>query len=371
MLKVNGEDIEMKYNLETATDDDTRERAYSNHKYIKPFFESTKIQVPEFKANGEPISFCVKGGRPKFNKYNSITPPDVYDCGFRITAEDVWAKEEDVIKGYCHSILYSSNHKAIDATTFVIEMIAGGGGGTGGGALLAGVGGGAGAYAVIFVDVNKLPRRMVSNFWRSGSIFVIINHNTDSSATVGTGVPNRGDAYAGRNISVIYADPEDLNNYEQGTVILTCTGGGGASGGTPGKGGEIIVSNDLPDGVTVLYSSNGLSAKDGVTSSTLTCVENTISIGFESEGNDYKLSRGGFTGTTAGGGASSGAPSQFGNGGIEGTTGNGYDGGDAGYTAYGAGGGGGHGKAFSQSNGGDGGLPYICAYAWPQTKVLT
>ena len=339
MFKVKGEDIATKYGLEVAQENDNRERAYLNHKYIKPFFESTKIQVPEFKVNDAPIPFCAKGGRPTFARGGRLGPSSPND-------------------GQTFSRIFSrkttQNPSLLTTTCYVVEMIAGGGGGTGGGAVLAGVGGGAGGYCVIVIDTNKLPRRSDGTY---AEIEVRIAQASDFGRG-GYGAPNRGAAMKGRDIQVIYRE-----NTTQDQILITVQGGGGASGGDPGIGGDVtIYENSLPEAITVLYSASGLSANDGVGASTITCPENTLTIGFESEGNDYKQTRGGFTGATAGGGASSGAPSQFGNGGIEGKTNNGYDGGDADWSAYGAGGGGGHGKAFSRSDGGDGGYPSIFTY---------
>lgn len=364
MFKINGEDIEMIYALEVAQTDDKRVRAYANHKYIKPYFESTKVHIQEFKQNGSPIDFCVKGGRPKFKKLSEIY---VYDWSYEedwicITKPSVTTLDKRTGGQY---LLHPGNDShECEATVFVVEMIAGGGGGTGGGALLAGVGGGSGAYAMIAVDVNKLPYAYSNGWYRYGRIYIrvkTLNTIISSSDVGGTGAANRGTAQNGRGIEVLYVPPND--SLANATAILTCNGGFGASEGTPGNGGNYQASENLPEAVMVIYSANGISAEGGVGSSTISCQQNTISIGYDSEGDEYKLTRGGFTGVTEGGGASSGAPSQFGNGGAEGKTNNGYDGGNAERSAYGAGGGGGHGKAFSQSNGGNGGRPKVYVYS--------
>lgn len=358
MFKVNGEDIAIKYGLEVAQENDNRERAYSNHRYIKPFFESTKIRVPEFKIDGTPIPFCAKGGRPNFARFLQIGPfdrQDTYSRGY-VFSKRITDDPETKFSSYVwetHNGLTLSR-KYTDTTCFVIEMIAAGGGGTGGGAVFAGVGGGAGGYCVITVDTTKLPLRSDGSY---AEVEVLIPQSTDLAAG-GDGAPNRGTAVKGRDIEVLYRE----NTTTQSKLIIV-HGGNGANGGDPGAGGGVTINEDLlPEAIKVLYSASGLSANDGVGASTITCPENTLTIGFESEGDDYKQVRGGFTGITAGGGASSGAPSQFGDGGIEGKTNNGYDGGDAGLLAYGAGGGGGHGKTFSQSDGGAGGLPAIFLY---------
>ena len=371
MLKVNGEDIETKYMLECAKDDDTRERAYLNHKYIKPFFESTKREVPEFKIDGVPIPFCAKGGRPSFTEVTSYAPApppseDVQEWVITLSKPET----KNLNTNFLSTWQSTSNNNAItrsSSTCYVIEMIAGGGGGTGGGAVLAGVGGGAGAYAAIVVDTNKLPATLTNGIYTYAKVSIRIKAMNDAPSTSdhgGIGAANRGTATKGRDIEVSYEENGSSR------VLVVCQGGNGASGGDPGNGGEVTVSDNLPEAVTILYSAGGLSAQGGVSSSTITCNQNTLTIGFEEEGEKYKLTRGGYTGVTDGGGASSGAPSQFGNGGIEGKTNNGYNGGTADLNANGAGGGGGHGKAFSQTDGGDGGRPKVIVYAEP-TEAIT
>ena len=242
------------------------------------------------------------------------------------------------------------------------EMVAGGGGGTGGGAILAGVGGGAGAYAVIMVNTEELPYNESGGTYSYAKVRVRIkplNDSPSSSDYGGIGASNRGSATSGRDVEVVYEESGEEK------IVITCQGGKGANAGDAGSGGTINISDGLPEAISVLYYTNGLSANGGVSANTITCPQNTLIVGFENEGDEYKLTRGGFNGVTEGGGASSGAPSQFGNGGIEGKTNNGYDGGDADINANGAGGGGGHGKAFSQSNGGNGGRPKIIVYTEP------
>ena len=370
MFKINGEDIETKYMLEVASEGDTRERTYLNHKYIKPFFESTKIQVPEFKNNGTPMTFCTKGGRPSFTEvisYAPAPPPsgDVQEWSISFSKP----KTKNPATNFLSTWSSTDTGKSIKrntSTCYVVELVAGGGGGTGGGALLAGVGGGAGAYAAIVIDTNKLEHTLVNGVYEYAKVTIRmkpLNDNPSDSDFGGIGAPNRGTATNGRDIEVIY----EKNGEE--SVVINCQGGRGASGGDPGSGGAFSTLSELPNAISVLYSANGLSASEGVSSSTIVCPQNTLIIGYEDEGDEYKLTRGGFSGVTDGGGASSGAPSQFGNGGAEGKTNNGYSGGDADETAHGAGGGGGHGKAFSQSDGGDGGRPTIIVYAQPNEYV--
>ncbi|HIY98840.1 MAG TPA: hypothetical protein H9677_05650 [Firmicutes bacterium] len=364
MFKINGEDIETKYMLEVASEGDTRERAYLNHKYIKPFFESTKIQIPEFKNNGTPMTFCTKGGRPSFTEvisYAPAPPPseDVQEWNIVFSKPDTKTPTTNFL-----SVWSTNNGETTESasTCYIIEMVAGGGGGTGGGAILAGVGGGAGAYAVIMVNTEELPYNESGGTYSYAKVRVRIkplNDSPSSSDYGGIGASNRGSATSGRDVEVVYEE----SGKEK--IVITCRGGKGANAGDVGSGGTINISDDLPEAISVLYYTNGLSANGGVSASTITCPQNTLIVGFENEGDEYKLTRGGFNGVTEGGGASSGAPSQFGNGGIEGKTNNGYDGGDADINANGAGGGGGHGKAFSQSNGGNGGRPKIIVYTEP------
>ena len=353
MLKVNGTDIEEGYFLDVVSDsNDTRERAFSNFKYTKPYFDGTKVNIQQFKKNGTPIDFCLIGGRPSFT--------------LRLESKDWELKPDFSIRkpdyspsGHNPKMQYavydpasgsSTNPDIIYNTHMIIEIISGGGGGSGGGALLAGAGGGAGGYILLLIDTTKFSYRKFGNTRQYSDIVV----NGDSWANHdGAGSSNRGQANQGRDIYIDYRDRSQSSEYEY-IRIATIYGGGGANAGDVGVGGSVEIAENLPECVTVLAYANGLNGAEGVSGSTITCPQTTVSIGFDSEGDNYKLTRGGFSSTTAGGGAGAGAPSQFGNGGYEGTTSNGYNGGTPDSAAYGAGGGGGHGRAFSSSTGGNG-----------------
>ena len=351
MLKVNGTDIEEGYFLDVVSDsNDTRERAFSNFKYTKPYFDWTKVNIQQFKKNGTPIDFCLIGGRPSFTlrleSKDWETAPSLFIEKPKYRDDSQNPKEQYAVYDPTSS---SSTKPVIYNTHMIIEIISGGGGGSGGGALLAGVGGGAGGYILLLIDTTKF------SYYKSiDRYYSYISVNGDSWTNHdGAGSSNRGQANQGRDIYIDYFYRSQ--SIEAKSIrIATIYGGGGANAGDVGVGGSVEIAENLPECVTVLAYANGLNGAEGVSGSTITCPQTTVSIGFDSEGDNYKLTRGGFSSTTAGGGAGAGAPSQFGNGGYEGTTSNGYDGGTPDSTAYGAGGGGGHGRAFSSSTGGNG-----------------
>lgn len=322
MLKINNTDIYVNSGIVIATGKhSTCERVYSNLKYVKPFFPKTEFTFPYFKKNGVPLNFCRRGGRPTFSECNWSSPMWMGENGF------FWTK---TASGEDARIYLDEN------SIIIFELIGAGGGGTGGGALLSGVGGGAGGYAVVAIDFLLLGANKVLSF---------------VSDAAGIQAPNRGTASAGGDTKLLIDDVE----------IINCHGGGGADAGTPGQGGAVTFGN-LPAGVTVLYSATGQNGTEGVEAETSTCPSHTVWIGYETEGDNFKLTRGGYSITSAGSGAGVGGSSQFGAGGRDGTTNNGYDGRAPYVDAYGAGGGGGHGRAFSSSNGGNGGYGTVRGY---------
>lgn len=355
MLKVNGIDIEEGYCLDVVSDsNDTRERAFSNFKYTKPYFDGTKVNIQQFKKNGTPIDFCLIGGRPSFTlrleskdwdfSPNYIIQKPEYDTRSPNPKEQYAVYDPASSRPTDSDIIYN--------THMIIEIISGGGGGSGGGALLAGVGGGAGGYILLLIDTTKFGYR---EFVHTRTYSRLLIYGDTLNNHDGAGSSNRGQANQGRDIYIEYHDRSQSTDGEFRRIV-TIHGGGGANAGDVGIGGSVEIAENLPECVTVLAYANGLNGAEGVSGSTITCPQTTVSIGFDSEGDNYKLTRGGFSSTTDGGGAGAGAPSQFGNGGYEGTTSNGYDGGTPDSTAYGAGGGGGHGRAFSSSTGGNGAL---------------
>lgn len=322
MLKINGVNIGVGSKIVTATDrHSTCERVYSNLEYVKPFFPKTEFTFPYFKKNGVPLNFCRFGGRPTFRECRWRNPMWMDENG------RFWGRDGT---GEATSLSITSN------AIIIFELIGGGGGGSGGGALLSGVGGGAGGYAVVAIDFPLLGANKV--------LSVV-------TGAAGIQASNRGAASAGGDSKLLIDDVE----------IINCHGGGGANAGDPGQGGAVTFGS-LPAGVTILYSATGQNGTTGVGAETSTCPSNTVWIGYETEGDNFKLTRGGYSITSTGGGAGVGGSSQFGAGGRDGFPDNGYDGSPPLGSAYGAGGGGGHGRAFSSSDGGNGVYGVIRAY---------
>lgn len=367
MLKVNGVNISESYGAVLA--DSETETAYSNFPYAKPYLEQTKLNIPYFKKNGVPIDFCL--GRPTF--YRSIYS-ETGDVG---NIDGKYEGYQDMsMRSYYRIGDFYYQYNGIGGSGYVeyrrfflIEMIAGGGGGTGGNALFSGVGGGAGAYALILVDYEKLLKAFgfdKSDATKDLYVCARVKIHGDSSTpsrTAGLGAAERGTAYAGGE-AILYIESDD--GYIRNTIdYIRCNGGGGANGGTVGSGGTVEILNELPDGLTVLYSATGQNGTDGLGVQTSTCPQIVHKVGFDTEGDKYRLVRGGYSMTTDGNGAGCGGSSQFGAGGQDGRTNDGYDGEDLyqtrkfSETRIGVGGGGGHAKAFSFSNGGNGGPPHV------------
>lgn len=338
MLKVNGVDIETGYSLEVVEDNDT-ERAFSNFKYAKPYFEGTEVNVPYFKKNGVPIDFCAKGCRPAFN-LRSLFQLDVHVSDDPYNRSIAFVKNGDKFR-------YMGADQVEYRRFILFELIGGGGGGSGGNAIVSGVGGGAGAYALVLVDYDKLIETFPSATYLGLNIY---------AGYGGAGSASRGDAGWGVDSRL------SVNVNNEFVFTLTAKGGQGASAGEEGQGGTVETEGTQPAGITILYSANGQSGTVGTGTQTSTCPQIVHKVGFDTEGEKYRLTRGGYSMTTAGSGAGCGGSSQFGAGGQDGRTNNGYDGKDAGSSAYGAGGGGGRAKAFDSTTGGDGGDGMVFFY---------
>ena len=329
-LKINGNDLWSIYDIEHHVSDwkyIKMEWAFSNFPYVKPFFESSKFQIPQIKKNGVPVDFCYVGGRPSFkNSLRTLSNGGDSWSIWKSSDKKWYQRDSSGNDSEMSSSVFRSSDRIL-----LYELLAAGGGGTGGNALLAGVGGGAGGYAVVAVDFEVLVGKIV----------------TVTTGAGGQQASARGNAGAGGD-TVLSID---------GTPVITCHGGGGADGGNAGAGGTVEIGN-LPSGVQVLYAVNGLSGLEGTGTNTSSCPAFDVWAGFETEGDDYKLSRGGYSVTTDGNAAGAGASSQLSAGGKDGGNGsyNGQNGGN------GAGGGGGRPRAFSSSNGGNGGNGYAVVY---------
>lgn len=314
MLFKNGQNLTTL--AETADSGDTRRKVdwiEGKSRFVAPYFSDTSLDT-DFLKGGTPTDFCKKGCRPRFNLIYSVTGGQSITlsiAGDTVQITDTSGQTQYTI----------SNDKQI----VIIEIIGAGGGGSGGSPYLNGVGGGAGAFALVALRIDK---------WRQIAPTQSI---TISVGTGGTGSSNRGQANAGTNSSIAF---------NGGT--LTCGAGGGADGGDPGNGGS--VSNSLSQDVfNVIHSEKAHNGYTGL-SGNHTFDATTLRCGYDDESQCSKT-YGSYSVSSNEAGA--GGNSFFGAGG---NPGNSYgDGGEnPSGTAYGAGGGGGRAKVASTTVGGTG-----------------
>lgn len=322
-LKKNGVLIEELYELEMADVGDTRQRAFCNHEYIKGIrdfgsmgSEAYIMAVRDlYKVNGEAAIFARKGCRPRFNLRAQITEiGKTYTLTKRSSDGAIMLTggggvNTEIIPG------------SLGARYVVVEVIGAGGGGSGGSAALNGVGGGAGAYYLGFINPSD----------HDGYTFLITGGG-------GAGSSNRGKAGDGGNVEI-----------SVGYATRVVGGGKGADGGTVGAGGQIDYFYEP------LYAETGSNGYAGL-SGDHTFEQITVRCGYEGETQCEKV-YGPYTANSneAGGGGNSFM-------GAGGSAGNAYgdDGGDAG--GYGAGGGGGRMKPLGSTTGGNGGNAIIRIY---------
>ena len=211
MLKINGQEIS---GVEKAKENDTRERAFGNHPYIKAYFDGT-AKTFDFKVNGVPAQFAEIGTRPRFTLRKQITG---YSRGnaLRRYYYNAEPARSGAIEFYPNNDVdeYETLIPAEEKARYiVVEMIGGGGGGSGGSAFLNGVGGGAGAFALLLIDMDNFQGASSSNNQPTGALRLYSN----GGGYTGQGSSNRGQAYAGGSVEV-------------GGVV--CNGGGGGAGST-------------------------------------------------------------------------------------------------------------------------------------------
>lgn len=324
-LKKNGVLIEELYDLEMADVGDTRKRAFCNHEYIKAITSLGVISIDAqqgmvvrdlYKVNGEDAIFAPKGCRPRFNLRAQITEIGVpYTLTNRSGAIVLERNDGGVVTST--EIIPG----ALGAKYVVVEVIGAGGGGSGGSAVLNGVGGGAGAYYLSYVN--------------TGDVYDLTFLITGGG---GAGSSNRGKAGDGGNVEIT-----------SGHATRVVGGGKGADGGTVGAGGQIDRFYEP------LYAETGSNGYAGL-SGDHTFEQITVRCGYEGETQCEKV-YGPYTSNSneAGGGGNS----FMGAGGSAGSA-YGDDGGDAG--GYGAGGGGGRMKTLGSTTGGNGGGAVINIY---------
>lgn len=331
-LKKNGVLIEELYELEMADAGDTRQRAFCNHEYIKGIsgfgsmgsdaYITLRAQIGMvsrdlYKVNGEAAIFARKGCRPRFNLRAQITEiGKTYTLTKRSSDGAIvlirgGEPQTEIIPG------------SLGARYVVVEVIGAGGGGSGGSAALNGVGGGAGAYYLAFIDPSDYD----------GYTFLITGGG-------GAGSSNRGKAGDGGNVEI---------SVGSGTRVVG--GGKGADGGTVGAGGQIDYFYEP------LYAETGSNGYAGL-SDDHTFEQITVRCGYEGETQCEKV-YGPYTSNSNEAGA--GGNSFFGAGGAPGNA-YGDDGESPAATAYGAGGGGGRMKSFGSTTGGNGAGAVINIY---------
>lgn len=323
-LKINGTDIAEAYDLEVATDKtDPRSRAFSNYEYIKPFLDFTNVSVEKVQKNDTPVMFCRKGGRPTFT--NSYDLSSKFFSGYGA----IWIYRSENGEYYTRNSSGDTLIPEIPSTQdiLIFEIIGGGGGGSGGTSLLCGVGGGSGGYAVTAVDFK-------TSRGENNTLYCVIGRGGEGA----TGGTYRGTGKSGGNSSL-----------QLGGESLICGGGRGASDGTPGNGGTVTI----PSAFVALYQADGYTGGRGVVDGGTESDAISVFVGYPTEGDDYRINRGGYEVKGSLSGAGTGACSQFGRGGEDGTSSS-RNGGDAPSTARGAGGGGGYRNLGSSSNGGRG-----------------
>lgn len=304
---------------------DSRKRAFFNHEYIKanPLIPNSVWTTPAFQINGTPAQFARRGCRPTFSfvaKDNQFNPP--YTVKKEGVGHNLWRIYDgnNNAKSFVQGDGFNDNPQWL-----VMEMIGGGGGGSGGSSALNGVGGGAGAFALFFLD----GREQLSFFVEVG--------------TAGNGSSNRGQAGSGGATSLYVGESADSAN-----LIISCGGGGGGDGGNPGDGGTVTLG-PRSDLIVMIHNSTGSNGYAGL-SGTHTFDATTLSCGLEGE-TQCEKTYGPYSVESNEAGA--GGNSFFGAGG---STGGSYgDGGNAPIsTARGAGGGGGRMKPFGSTTGGSG-----------------
>ena len=329
MLFKNGQNLTTL--AETADNGDTRHKVdwiANKERFIEPYFADTSLDN-DFMKNGIPTNFCKIGCRPRFG-----TEVAVFNGG--TTAQLLLQGD-----GTVNVVIGGSVTKTIPTSQriIIVEAISGGGGGSGGSAALNGVGGGAGAFALFALRIDK---------WQS-----LHSNQSQINIVVGTGgngVQDRDQADNGTATSITDTSGNGL--------ILN--GGSGANVGDPGDGGTVqnsLSSSWLNDVISIIANFDGSNGYSGL-SGTHTFNAVTHYCGNTDESQCAKT-YGPYSVTPNEGGA--GGNSYFG---VGGTPGSGYgdDGNEPASTAYGAGGGGGRAKSFSSTIGGRGADGYMRMY---------
>ena len=329
MLFKNGQNLTTL--AETADNGDTRHRVdwvANKERFIEPYFADTTLDN-DFMKNGTPTNFCKIGCRPRFD-----TEVAVFNGG---TTAQLLLQDD----GTVNVVIGGSATKTIPTSQriLVVEAIGAGGGGSGGGAALNGVGGGAGAFALFALRIDK---------WVS-----LHSNQTAINITIGSGgegSSNRGQASGGTATSIT-----DIEG--KGLVL---NGGSGGDAGDPGSGGapsNSLASSWLASVVEVITSYTGSNGYAG-SSGNHTFNSTTLYCGNQDEAQCAKTYGPYSINANLGG---PGGNSFFGVGGEPGS-----NTGDAGEspaaTAYGAGGGGGRMKPLGSTTGGRGADGYMRMY---------
>ena len=313
---------------------DSRKRAFFNHEYIKanPLIPNSAWTTPAFQINGTPAQFARKGCRPTFSfvaKDNRFNPPYTVRKAL-VSGRNQW----EVYDGGNNRRAFLKGDGFNDSPQWlVMEVIGGGGGGSGGSAALNGVGGGAGAFALFFLD------------GREQSIFFV------EVGAGGVGSSNRGQAGSGGATSLYIGESANTAN-----LIISCGGGGGSDAGDPGGGGTVTFG-PRSDLIVMIHSSTGSNGYTG-NSAEHTLDKITLSCGLDGETQCQKTFG---PHTIESNLAGAGGNSFFGAGGEPGNS-FGDDGKSPAATAYGAGGGGGRMEAFGSTTGGNGREGYFAVY---------
>lgn len=338
--------------------------AFCNQPYAAYKFGTPKT-FSQFKVNGQAAQFAEKGTRPTFALRYSVTSSMLSSSSsVQIGMLDTGSTQDGAILIRSTSstsslsglqtyndtwdILVPSAEKA---QYIVIEALAGGGGGSGGSALFNGVGGGAGAFALIAIDLSqykitstKAWEANSQNTIRIGIRTTYVNDYNLIFDCDGAGSTNRDAANPGERIQI---------NTVNGLVGWVY-GGGGGDGGNAGDGGTVDFAS-LPSGITVIHSSTGSNGHAGLASDS-TFQAFTLSCGLTGESVCEKT-YGPYTVTSNE--AGSGGNSFLGAGGNPGSS---YGDGGSNGNGYGSGGGGGRMKAAGSTKGGDGAPAVINIY---------
>ena len=338
--------------------------AFCNQPYAAYKFGTPKT-FSQFKVNGQAAQFAEKGTRPTFALRYSVTQSKTpYDSFVEIGMLASGSSRDGAILIRSNSFTSSLSGlqtyndtwdilvpSAEKAQYIVIEALAGGGGGSGGSALFNGVGGGAGAFALIAVDLSqyKITSTEAGQADSQNTIGIGIRTTYVNDYHLvfdcnGAGSTNRDAANPGERIQI---------NTVNGLVGWVY-GGGGGDGGNAGDGGTVDFAS-LPSGITVIHSSTGSNGHAGLASDS-TFQAFTLSCGLTGESVCEKT-YGPYTVTSnvAGGGGNSfmGAGGNPGSSsGDDGSNGNGY----------GSGGGGGRMKTAGSTKGGDGAPAVVNIY---------